>query len=72
MVQQKRQCYGGDTIITVKPMNGPGGHLAVVVETPAACAQANDLILSGRWHVTKCVLCLGNPSIGECSCEGKQ
>jgi len=47
-------CSRGDTIETVEPVqfgSFAGNRLRVKVVTPEACAEANELIMRGRWRV---------------------
>jgi hypothetical protein len=65
-IARTRWCSRGDTIRTVRP-TGNGEYLHAVCPTPESCAQANELIASGRWMVSHCVRC--DKSIEECRCE---
>ena len=72
MSTKTRWASQGDTISTVKPFSQyagqmAGGYLHAVLETPAACAEGNDLIAAGRWQVTRCGKC--KQTVDSCQCE---
>jgi len=67
-----RWCCQGDTISTVRPMSQydglrPNQHLHAIPNTPEACAEANELIMSGRWRVSRCGQC--GKAVEECGCK---
>lgn len=58
----KRWCKCGDTISTVWPLSEydgvrPNLHLNATCDTPESCAYANELIVAGRWRVSRCGTC---------------
>ena len=70
MPKQTRWCSIGDTISTTRKNvfgANAGNHLHVLICNNQSCAEANDLIESGRWAVSACGRC--NNKIENCLCE---
>lgn len=61
-----RWCSIGDTITTVTPRGG-GLNLSVECDSPEMQQQANALIATGRWRVSRCGTC--QKLVEQCECE---
>lgn len=62
-----RWCNRGDTISTTQPMHGGGRYLHNRCVTAESCAMAQELILTGRWRVSRCGRC--DNLVEQCGCE---
>jgi hypothetical protein len=62
-----RWCNRGDTISTTQPMHGDGSYLHARCVTAESCAMAQELILAGRWRVSRCGRC--DELVEQCRCE---
>ncbi|MCA9013272.1 MAG: hypothetical protein KDB01_26165 [Planctomycetaceae bacterium] len=63
----------GDTIQTTRPLGDMKTSLSVELPSgetdtaASACAAANEMILRGRWRVSRCGRC--RKPVEECDCE---
>ena len=65
-----RWCSRGDTISTVRPLSDGDYCHAVIPSGPSgaeACAEANELIATGRWRVSVCGQCFD--PVERCNCK---